>query len=158
VRGVFTSNSVSTIVEHRTLSGRADVAAARKLLSSTRLSKFRRNELAYEAAELRGKSIRQTIIPLSEVPYSHGRDGKQKHLVFGVPEQKYVALENSITDAKSQTMRTRQFYRSGVLWCWGLTLFTLVGPYYVFYGFLYVVSFWWFFGLVYLMRGVALLA
>jgi hypothetical protein len=58
------------------------------------------------------------------------------------PEYKLVALIDTGVNAKGYTMRSRQFYRTGVIWCLGLTLFTLLGPYYLFYGFTFVFGYY----------------
>lgn len=53
----------------------------------------------------------------------------------------YVSFVTNQCGAKSYTMRSRQFYRSGVLFCLALTLITIITPYYLFYGLTFLFSY-----------------
>lgn len=53
----------------------------------------------------------------------------------------YVSFVTNQCGAKSYTMRSRQFYRSGVLFCLTLTLITVITPYYLFYGLSFIFSY-----------------
>lgn len=74
--------------------------------------------------------IKQSIFYLAIRPYF------TRHIVF-------VSFVSSPLAAKSYTMRSRQFYRSGVLFCLSLTLITIITPYYLFYGLAFIFSYWW---------------
>lgn len=65
---------------------------------------------------------------------------------------KVLSFIGSPINSKSYTMRSRQFYRSGVLFCLTLTLITILGPYYLFYGVTFVFSYWWFIALLFFFR------
>lgn len=64
----------------------------------------------------------------------------------------FISFVNNMVSSKSYTMRSRQFYRSGVLWCLVLTLITIITPYYLFYGFIFLFDYWWFFTLMFFLR------
>lgn len=59
---------------------------------------------------------------------------------------------------KGRTPRNKQIYRTGVFWCLWLTVLTIVGPFYVFYGFTFIFTHLYLFPLAIIFRaaGVAL--
>ena len=58
---------------------------------------------------------------------------------------------------KGRTPRNKQIYRTGVFWCLWLTVITIVGPFYIFYGFTFMYTHLYIFPLAVLAR-VALVA
>jgi hypothetical protein len=54
-----------------------------------------------------------------------------------------TAFFSGPVSAKSYTLRSRQFYRTGFFWSASLTSLFLIGPYYLFYGFTTTLSYWW---------------
>lgn len=53
---------------------------------------------------------------------------------------------------KGRTPRNKQIYRTGVFWCLWLTIITIVGPFYVFYGFTFMYTHLYIFPLAILAR------
>lgn len=53
---------------------------------------------------------------------------------------------------KGRTPRNKQIYRTGVFWCLWLTILTIVGPFYVFYGFTFMYTHLYIFPLAILAR------
>lgn len=53
---------------------------------------------------------------------------------------------------KGRTPRNKQIYRTGVFWCLWLTIITIVGPFYVFYGFTFIYTHLYIFPLAILGR------
>ena len=66
------------------------------------------------------------------------------------------AVTNDHFSAKSFTMRSRQFYRTGVFWCLALTALTVLGPYYLFYGFAFILIFYFFYNIFFIIRSAIL--
>ena len=67
-----------------------------------------------------------------------------------------ISYVNSPAGIKSYTMRSRQFYRSGVLWCLALTALAVLGPQYLFYGFTFLFSYWWALAALLVLRSLGL--